>query len=261
MELQCTSGDYTNPGVCRDTDVCKDGTLTDYELQDISCGLNNNGVQFQERTKECIDGQHGDFGSWTNYESCLDPDECVNGTTTQETLTDTCGINGRGELIVEYTCADGVYDVEHGREVRCDDPDVCLDGLVNDEDMSRTCGLNSRGREVLEREQTCSSGHWSSFGGWTVSYGCGDIDDCRDGATTRQTLIDACGINGRGELITEYTCTLGAWDVINGMGISCIDTDICKDETLVDFELQNISCGINNNGVQFQERTKECIDG
>ncbi len=250
VEQICEVGAWVNSG-CDDDAVCRNGEIVAYQVQDIPCGINNRGIQFQQHEQLCVDGQPGEWSTWVNVESCLDNDECLDGTTIQQTLPNFCGINWRGSLTVEYTCREGVYDTERTRRIRCDDPDVCLDGTANDEDTSRTCGLNSRGREVLEREQTCTTGHWGSFSGWTATYACTDVDDCRDGMT--RTLNDACGINGRGEL--DQICTTGNY---TNPGV-CRDVDVCKDGSLVDYELQNVPCGVE--GIQFQEKTQYCVSG
>ncbi|MBI2151621.1 hypothetical protein HYU21_02750 [Candidatus Woesearchaeota archaeon] len=171
----CEDG-YLNVGPCSvpSTGECIDGTILS-EVRERTCGLNENGKFFQEKTRECVDGYWTIGSLWTDISTCIDPDDCVNGSTRTDITAD-CGINGNG--FIEQLCEVGAWV-----NSRCNDDDVCRDGIVNTEDMSITCGLNNRGREVIEREQTCSSGHWSSFSGWTVAYSCNEVDNCVYGTT------------------------------------------------------------------------------
>lgn len=217
------SSSFTNP--CVDSDDCIEGSE-----RAVSCGINDTGTQLER----CVEGNYGSVGG------CIDESVCLDGSSYASVA---CGINGNGAVTV--SCEDGqlVYGL-------CDDADICLDGSIQHEDISSACGLNSTGREILETEQICTTGTWNSATSGSVAYACFDPAECSDGTT--RTTLDSCGINGRGDL--EEICRSGRYELQ-----SCHDTEICLDETLVDYELQNVPCSID--GIQFQERSLHCVSG
>ncbi|MBI2146946.1 thioredoxin domain-containing protein, partial [Candidatus Woesearchaeota archaeon] len=170
--VTCTDGRLW-ADICDDIDICRDSEIN-YELQEVPCGINSRGVQYQERTTSCINGQWGEWGDWSNYGLCFDPDECFDGT--ERTIV--CGLNGDG--IQQQTCVEGGFTDDGS----CMDDDVCQDGLTI---TAVNCGYNRRGTTTA----MCNEGQL------TVGV-CDDPDICSIGEN--RYTPDSCGLNGRGTI-------------------------------------------------------------
>lgn len=115
---ECLAGQWERWNVCVPEEECRDEEWNNQE-QTVACGLNNRGRVVQSRTKQCVEGYWTDWGEWTESSLCEDTDECVDGTSREES----CGLNGRGRQ--HFVCVSGTYIEES-----CFDLDNCRDGTL-----------------------------------------------------------------------------------------------------------------------------------
>ncbi len=161
---------------------------------------------------------------------------CTEGAT--KTGTDSCGLNGRGLIVL--ICVSGVWQ----QTEQCKDPDMCKDDAVT---YRESCGLNNRGLYLWN----CLEGQWKK------SKTCNDNDECKDDdlQPVEGVLAQKCGLNNNGT--TMERCIEGKWRTLSEEDpYYCDDPDECKNDA-VEHMPGNAPCGKNGRGIT----QRRCVDG